>query len=313
MSDRNSNGDRGKRGDNRVPEHGIPWPRRESAGPLQPMVSRRRELSPGSARSLLMTVLGEFVLPHDRPVWTSALVGALATFGIEEKSARQALARTAAEGWLVAEKVGRRVRWSLTPPARRLLTEGAERIYGFGCRERRWDGTWLVLLVSVPEAKRDLRHRLRTRLSWAGFGSPDPGVWITSDTTREDEAFGVLTELGLGADAMSFKATYGAVGSEEAMVSRAWDLTDLDQRYEGFIGEFGTLCPSPGDPVFRAQTWLVHEWRRFPFLDPRLPRELLPRNFSGVKAAELFHRKHAEWRSGAQRHWAEQLLDEDDD
>lgn len=287
-------------------QDGMP-PARARGSAARPTVSRRREVSHTSARSLLMTLLGEFVLPHDRPVWTSVLVDTLAAFGVEEKSARQALARTAAEGWLAAEKVGRRVRWSLTPPGRRLLTEGAERIFGFGSGERPWDGTWLVLLVSVPEAKRDLRHRLRTRLSWAGFGSPDAGVWITPEPSREDEALGILKELGLGNDAMSFTATYGAVGSEEVMVARAWDLTDLENRYEEFVDEFAGLHPSAGDPVLRAQTWLVHEWRRFPFLDPQLPQDLLPRNWSGAKAAKLFHRKHIEWRSGAQQRWEERL------
>ena len=82
-----------------------------------PVVSRRREVGGGSARSLLMTVLGEFVLPMDGPVWTSALVDALGLFGVEVKSARQALARIGAEGWLESERVGRRVRWRLTKPA----------------------------------------------------------------------------------------------------------------------------------------------------------------------------------------------------
>lgn len=279
--------------------------------PARPAVSRRREVSHTSARSLLMTLLGEFVLPHDSPVWTSVFLDTLAAFGIEEKSARQALARTAAEGWLAAEKVGRRVRWSLTLPGRRLLTEGAERIYGFGSVERPWNGTWLVLLVSVPETKRDLRHQLRTRLSWAGFGSPDAGIWITPDPAREDEALGILKELGLGTDAMSFTASYGAVGNEEAMVARAWNLTDLERRYEEFVDEFAGLRPAAGDPMLRAQTRLVHEWRRFPFLDPQLPRDLLPRNWSGAKAAKLFHRKHVAWRAGAQQRWRERLAAED--
>ena len=94
-----------------------------------PEVIRRREVRHTSARSLLMTVLGEFVLPAGRPVWTWVLVDTLASFGVAEKSARQALARAAAEGLLVRERVGRRTRWDLTPPARRLLTEGARRIY----------------------------------------------------------------------------------------------------------------------------------------------------------------------------------------
>ncbi|MFF6785254.1 PaaX family transcriptional regulator C-terminal domain-containing protein [Streptomyces sp. NPDC012510] len=269
------------------------------------MVSRRREIGDVSARSLLMTMLGEYVLPQGRPVWTSALVDALANFDVEEKSARQALARTAAEGWLASERVGRRVRWALTPPGRRLLTEGAQRIYDFGGGERTWDDTWLVVLVSVPEAKRDLRHQVRTRLSWAGFGSPEPGVWITPHADREAEALGVLKELGLADDAMSFTAAYGAVGSEAAMVARAWDLSEVEERYEAFIDEFTGLRPADGDAVLHAQTMLVHEWRRFPFLDPRLPPKLLPANWSGAKAADLFHGRHAEWSPAALERWDE--------
>jgi phenylacetic acid degradation operon negative regulatory protein len=49
----------------------------------------------------------------------------------------------------------------------------------------------------------------------------------------------------------------------------------------------------------------VHEWRRFPFLDPLLPHALLPANWSGAKAAELFHRKHGEWGPAASQHWDE--------
>ena len=278
----------------------------DDAGPeARPVVSRRREVSHTSARSLLMTLLGEYVLPRDRPVWTSVLVDALAGFGVEQKSARQALNRAAAEGWLVSERVGRRARWGLTQPGRRLLTEGAQRIYQFGRGDRLWDGRWLVLLVSVPEVKRDLRHRLRTRLSWAGFGSPEAGVWISPDLSREGEALEVLKELGLASGAMSFTATYGAVGEPGAMVTRAWDLTGLERRYEAFIAEFGGLEPAGGAAVLHAQTRLVHEWRRFPFLDPQLPRELLPANWSGSAAAELFHRRHTQWRSAAEQRWAE--------
>ncbi|WP_268815938.1 PaaX family transcriptional regulator [Amycolatopsis alkalitolerans] len=266
-------------------------------------MSRRREVSHTSARSLLMTVLGEFVLPRGRPVWTSTLVDVLAMFGVEEKSARQALARTAAEAWLVSERVGRRVRWSLTPPGRRLLTEGADRIYGFGRDGGDWDGRWLMLLVSVPETKRDLRHTLRTRLTWAGFGSPTPGVWISADAARQDEADEIVRTLGLDREAMSFVASYGKIGDEDAMVSAAWDLTALEGRYEGFIEEFAGLRPATGAEVLYAQTRLVHEWRRFPFLDPQLPVRLLPASWSGVQAAELFHRKHVEWRPAAQDHW----------
>jgi phenylacetic acid degradation operon negative regulatory protein len=267
------------------------------------VVSRRREVGGGSARSLLMTILGEFVLPRSEPAWTATLVEVLGMFDVEEKSARQALARIAAEGWLHSERVGRRVRWSLTGPGRRLLQEGAERIYGFGSGDHRWDGRWLVVLVSIPESMRDLRHKLRTRLSWAGFGSPTPGVWITPRPNAEADAKLILAELALPGQVMSFVANYGALGEEQDMVAAAWDLNDVAERYEHFIAEFSSLAPTDPDDVLRAQTRLVHEWRRFPFLDPQLPAELLPPQWIGTEATDLFNDRHARWRDTAQRRW----------
>lgn len=268
---------------------------------VRPVLSRRREVGGGSARSLLMTVLGEFALPAGRPVWTGTLVDVLAMLDVEEKSARQALARTAAEGWLRSDRVGRRARWHLTAPGRRLLMEGAERIYSFGGRDADWDGRWLVLLVSVPETLRDLRHTLRTRLSWAGFGTPTPGVWISPRTDAEADAKAILTDLALP-HAMSFRATYGDIGEQAEMVAAAWDLGELAERYEGFIAEFATLTP---DEVLSAQIRLVQAWRRFPFLDPQLPRELLPPEWIGARAAMLFNDRHTRWQEAARRRWAE--------
>lgn len=280
-------------------------PRRDPSRSGRPTLSRRRQVGAASARSLLLTLLGEFVRPRGEPVWTSTLVTVLGRLGVEEKSARQALARTAAEGWLVSERSGRRVRWSLSAPGRRLLTEGAERIYSFNAAAPDWDGEWLLLLVSVPEAQRALRHRLRTRLTWAGFGSPSPGMWLSPHPDREVECEAVLRELGLRAGAMSFRARFGAIGEQRALVAQAWDVDEISAHYEGFIEEFSRLSPQPGDEVLLAQTRLVHEWRRFPFLDPRLPESLLPAAWSGARAAALFQARHADWSAGAQRRWLE--------
>jgi len=272
---------------------------------VRPVLSRRREVGGGSARSLLITILGEFVLPAAQPVWTGTLVDVLAMLDVEEKSARQALARTAAEGWLSSDRVGRRVRWHLTAPGRRLLVEGAERIYAFGSNSVDWDGRWLVLLVSVPESMRELRHTLRTRLSWAGFGTPTPGIWISPHADAESDANQILDDLALPTNAMSFVATYGALGRQEDMVASAWDLAAVAQRYAGFIDEFATPDVPDADAVLCAQTRLVQAWRRFPFLDPQLPRELLPADWIGTRAAILFNDRHIQWRDAARRRWAE--------
>jgi phenylacetic acid degradation operon negative regulatory protein len=249
-------------------------------------------------------VLGEYVLPQDAPVWTSTLLHALAGLGVEQRSARQALNRAAAGGWIAAERSGRRVRWGLTGRGRAMLTEGAERIYSFGHDRDSWDGRWFVLLTSVPEVKRDLRHRLRTGLTWAGMGSPMPGVWISPHAAREAEAKQVVEQLGLDVAAFSFTGPFSGIGSERSMVEQAWHLDDLASAYQEFLDEFSGLRPADGDQVLMAQVRLVDAWRRFPRLDPQLPPALLPPHWIGLRAAELFDELHGAWHARAQRRWA---------
>jgi phenylacetic acid degradation operon negative regulatory protein len=273
-----------------------------AVAPSAPSLSRRHSVGTASARSWLLTVLGEFALPAPGPVWTSSIVDVLAGLGLEEKASRQALARTAADGLIVAERIGRRARWLLTDPGRRLLSEGAQRIYSFGLPAARWNGRWLLLSVAVPESQRELRHRLRTRMSWAGFGSLAPNLWVSPDTDREAEAKQLLDELGLAAT-LSFAGEFGGIGSERTLVEQAWNLSDLASRYGDFLDEFARLRPVAGDHML-AQIRLVHEWRRFPFLDPQLPPELLPPQWIGTRAAALFHERHAAWHDAAQAQFA---------
>ena len=262
---------------------------------------RRRETGAASARSLLLTILGEFLLPHEAPAWTGALVSALGEVGVEEKAARQALSRTAAEHLIVAERAGRRVRWHLTPGGTQLLVEGSDRIYGFGRGVQDWDGRWLVLTVSVPETQRALRHSLRTRLTWAGLGSPMPGLWVTPDVSKEMEVGAVVESLGV--DAFSFTGPFGQVGDQLRIVTEAWQLDDVEQRYKEFLTSFASNKIGSPTEAFRSQVRLVQEWRRFPFLDPGLPAELLASNWPGPAAAGRFHRRHERWHRSAQGCW----------
>ncbi len=271
---------------------------------MEDRATRRRETGAASARSLLLTVLGEFVLPRDTPAWTGALVGALGEVGVEEKAARQALSRTAAEGLLLPEREGRRARWRLTQAGTRLLAEGAERIYAFGRRLEQWDGRWLVVAVSVPETQRQLRHRLRTRLTWVGLGSPMPGLWVSPDADKEKEAAAVVDDLGV--EAFSFTGPFGLVGEQQRVVAQAWALDEVERRYVEFLAAAGEVRVTSSGEAFRAQVQLVQDWRRFPFLDPALPAPLLPATWPGPAAAEAFHRRHGEWHADAQAYW-EQL------
>jgi len=269
-----------------------------------PTLSRRHAAGAESARGLLFTVLGEFVLPAGGSVWTSTAIEVLARLGVEEKAARQALMRTAADGFLRSERVGRRTRWWLTEAGSTLLTEGTARIFGFHAAAAAWDGRWLLVLARVPETERPTRHRLRTRLAWAGLGSPSPGLWLSPHAERVDEVRVVLDETGVLAEAQLFVGTHAGGAELAALVRQAWDLAAIEAAYEEFLAEFGESSAVTVDTLTRV-TELVHAWRRFPWTDPVLPRELLPSPWSGESAAALFARRHDEWAGAAREQWTD--------
>jgi phenylacetic acid degradation operon negative regulatory protein len=265
-----------------------------------PTLSRRHAAGAPSARGLLFTLLGEFVLPGGGTAWTSAVLASFARLGIEEKTTRQALMRTAASGWLDPEKVGRRTRWRLTASAQKMLTEGADRIYSFTGPGESWDGRWLLVYARIPESDRRARHVVQSRLTWAGFGSLGAGLWISPHPDREAEAIGVLREAGVAADAHVFVARRSGLADVQVMVATAWDLGAIEDRYEEFIEEFRATAPAD---VLARQVEIVHAWRRFPSIDPVLPRELLPARWSGLKAARLFADRHQRWSGDAKQEW----------
>ncbi|MGI8522443.1 MAG: PaaX family transcriptional regulator [Nocardioides sp.] len=266
-------------------------------------LNRRRDVGSASARSLLLTILGEFALPRREPVWTGTIIEALGGLGVEQRASRQALARTSAEGLLTSQRHGRRTAWTLTDRGTELLAEGTTRIYGFMREPHAWDGRWLLLTVSIPESQRKLRHRLRTQLTWLGLGSPSSGLWVTPEAGHADEVNRVVHELDLGSQSFAWVGPTAGIGNEAKLVGAAWDLADVEKRYLTFLDNFEARRASSATDAFVAQVDLVQAWRRFPFLDPDLPRELLDHDWPGPRAASVFHERHAQWHRQAQQEW----------
>jgi phenylacetic acid degradation operon negative regulatory protein len=267
---------------------------------------RRRSVGAPAARSLLLTVLGEYVLPRSGGVWQETLVTAMTTLGYSRQAARQALSRSTRDGWLSAERRGRRARMTLGEPTAELLRTGAERIYSFG-RPWRWDGRWLLVVLRVPEESRAVRHALRSRLAWTGLGSLGGGVWLTPHVERERELAAAINDEP-AAGAHSFVAESASIGNPEQLVADAWDLERVREQYTAFVDDFARVRAVTPEACFRQQTLLVHAWRKFPFLDPDLPAALLPSGWPRERAHDLFVSHHERWRARAVEYF-EQLED----
>jgi phenylacetic acid degradation operon negative regulatory protein len=250
---------------------------------------------------VLLTILGEYVLPSGTGVWQETLVNALGCLGYKTQAARQAVARSIAAGWLTTERQGRRSRMHLTQETSDMLSSGAERIYTFG-DPWDWDGRWLLVALRVPEQSRDVRHQVRTRLAWEGFGSLGGGLWLSPHVERE-RGLADIGGNGTAAELLAFRAEIASINEPRRVVAEAWDLTSIADAYRDFVRRFSRLRPRDPATMFRAQTNLVHEWRRFPFLDPDLPASLLPPRWPRQRAYELFRDRHAHWHRGAQEHF----------
>lgn len=266
---------------------------------------------PSSARALLLVLLGEFVWPSVKPVWSATLLRALADLDVEPNAARKALQRTADSGFIAPEREGRRVRWTITEDGFRTLSAGDERVLQWDSRDTRWDGRWLIVSVSVPERQRRLRHHLQSRLFWAGLGSPVPGQWITPHWERADEVAKIIRDLDLDDQAHMFIGAPGPIADERRLVAQSWDLDELAADYRGFIDAFAGLNPRSDLECMRARVALTQDWRRFPYLDPDLPKQFLPAEWPGHDAARVFRDRHNAFRVRSLRHWNRISADHD--
>jgi phenylacetic acid degradation operon negative regulatory protein len=259
----------------------------------------------GGAKALLLTILGEYVLPAGGAAWTSSLVVAAGALGVGEKNARQAVARIGDQGLIESERHGRSVRWSLTSAGRELLESGTRRIYGFGAGTVEWQGEWLLAHCPVAESARTVRNQLRTDLGFLGFGELSATLLVSPHVEREHELRQVLRSLGLSDDCTVLRSTTSSHDDDVELASRAWNLTELSDAYVAFSTAQRGRDPATPEDSFRSIVELVHDWRRFPFIDPELPTELLPDPWAGTAAFDVFHGCHDAWSSEAQRWFGE--------
>jgi phenylacetic acid degradation operon negative regulatory protein len=266
--------------------------------------TRRRADGGPSARSLLISVLGQWVGPNDTPVWTATLVGALEALGIEARAARQAVNRTAADGWLEGESVGRYTRWRLTSSGRRMIGSAVPRVQRSIVSDRTWDGTFLLLTLTGIALDREEREHLAVGLDFEGFGTLGPGTWVAVGEGSREGADSVLSACGLQDRALLFSAqTVDGAETPAEVVALAWDLDTAAAAHEAFLEEFEKVVPEDECEAFALRTRLAHEWRHLLSVDPSLPPQLLPGDWVGTRARKVFQLRFSEWAEAASSYY----------
>ena len=259
---------------------------------------------PLQPQDLVVTLLGTYVRPFARTVWSGGLVMLLREFGFSDGAARAALTRLVRRGLIARVRSGRLVHYRLTPRCERLLIEGDGRIFTLG-RLPADAGPWTVLWHQIPEDRRLERTRLGRRLRFLGFGSVQDSVWV-SPHDHSSEVVELVGELGVGEFATVFVARAGGGFGLPALVTRAWDLSGLAERYEAFCSGFERyLAPEAlsDREAFLVRTRLMHTFRAFAQLDPELPDELAALSAPRTRAADIFEALYTGLAAPSQRHF----------
>jgi phenylacetic acid degradation operon negative regulatory protein len=233
-------------------------------------------------------VFGDAILPRGGAVLLADLIALLEGFRLNDSQVRTALSRLVADGWLAAERKGRRSLYRLTETGRHRFDEATRRIYGGP--PAAWRGAWHLVIVPPDSASRD---ELRKDLGWLGFGQLAPGI-LLHPAPDPDSLASVIGDLPAPerplviAGATAFPAPPGLLRD---LVARCWDLAALAAAYRDFLAAFASLGAALGGgfkpqplPALLARLMLIHDYRRIILRDPLLPPRLLPGDWIGRAA-----------------------------
>ncbi len=249
-------------------------------------------LADTSARSVLVTILGDSVAPLGGEVWLSDLFVLTQPFGFNQRLVRTSMYRLVNEDWVVNERVGRRSRYRLTSYAALETADADRRIYQQN--PPAWNEVWsLVFTDTLLSGDGDDEQRLARHLRWHGFVEIARGVWATPDS--DSAATDVLLDrLDLDVRPPVAQARFDRLDElvKGGLFRSSFDLAETEKAYQSFIDRyrrFHDIDPATVEPVdaYALRTMIVHDLRRARLSDPDLPAALLPDGWVGAEAFEL--------------------------
>jgi phenylacetic acid degradation operon negative regulatory protein len=264
----------------------------------------RCEADQVNARSALFDLYGDHLRDRGGRAPIAAVVKMLSALDIAAPAVRTAVSRMVRQGWLEPVRLPAGPGYALTPRAVRRLDEAARRIYRDAPRP--WDGRWHLLVVQRLK-DRARRTRLRAGLVYLGYAPFGESVWIGPRAAPELDAL-------LDAEKVTAERFHSAYdGDQCGLVSKAWDLDTLGAAYERWLAwareTVQTVETVSDEQAFALRSTLVHEWRKFLFLDPGLPAAVLPEGWPGTVAAAFFDAEAARLLPAAAR-FVDRCLDE---
>lgn len=226
----------------------------------------------------------EMMLPQ-RPHGAAARASEAAISFLEEvnyHSIKNALQTARKKGWLTSSGSGKRAHPEITQAGRKRL----KAVLPFYDEKRIWDERLYLVTYDIPEEQSNDRQVLREYLKKIGCGMLQKSVWITPYNPRETLADFIRERNLKGAVIISDVGRDGSIGQENinSLVGRIYHLEKLNKRYQEFLQNYeGKEGVSPARVAFSFMSILKD--------DPQLPFSLLPSDWLGEKAYQIFREK----------------------
>lgn len=259
---------------------------------------RERDMSRRQAKQLLLAFFGEYVVDANRgPISASVLMSVLGGANVAASTTRAALDRFVRSGFLTRERRGREVFFSLTVHGSAVLREATTRVRGPHPFEPSGEG-WTLVTFSIPENHRQVRHRLRSTLTWEGFAPIRDGLWLAPGNVDLHVSLAPLQDdLSAGA-VLAFNARELSGFSMVEAVHSAWDIIAIRHAHEAFIADWTN--PPEAPTAIACRVMLVADWLTLLRIDPRLPSSFMDANWPANTSVEIYHRLRGELEAAAE-------------
>ena len=245
---------------------------------LAPEVARARR-----PKWLALLLLAYFGIDPPAALSTNTFIEVLGRFGLSAHAVRSTLSRMVDSNLMRRQRQGRETYYALTPQASRTLWQG--NALAWRDIDSGWDGMWTLLAYSIPEDRRDIRHRVRSRLSWGGFGLLRSGVWIAPRTV---DVGNLLAGLDVLNEVRVFSSTPSDGTTAADLIKEAYDLNEIADRYRRFIERWTENSATARLEELCAFLLIRSEWQQLVQTDPHLPADYLPEGWPAAEAERLF-------------------------
>ena len=243
-----------------------------------------------SARSVLVTIIGDTLVPVGASVWMSQMLQLNEVFGFSDRLVRTSMTRLTGDGWLRNERVGRQSRYHLTDLALQESAQAAERIYGVDDAD--WTGEWTLLFLNSPRSHDDEAAIIAEHLRWNGFVRIGREV-LASPTSKPDGVRDLVSLIAPNARPVIATASFTELDRlvEDGFFLADTEADELAAAYADFADRYSPMvdAASKAEPqiAYGVRTMMVHDLRRIRLRWPDLPRATRPPDWSGDVAAEV--------------------------